>query len=194
MELKGSRTEQNLLAAFSGESMARNKYLFFADKAKQENQPEVAELFEKMAQNEGAHGRLLYHQLKGIGSSAANLQEAIQGEYGEWSSMYPSFAQIAREEGFEEVAKLFEAISQIEKDHEFRFLAALGKLQQSKAEKGNVPTSAPAAAPAGPKVITVQGYRCMFCGATYEQRPDVCDVCHAIGSFESTMIQKKVEA
>lgn len=191
MELKGSRTEQNLLAAFSGESMARNKYLFFADKAKQENQPEVAELFEKMAQNEGAHGRLLYQQLKGIGSSSANLQEAIQGEYGEWSSMYPSFAQIAKEEGFDEVAKLFEAISQIEKDHEFRFLAALGKLQQSQMEKKE--EQVPAAAPAAPKVTTVQGYRCMFCGATYEKRPDVCEVCHAIGSFEPTMIQKKTE-
>ena len=131
MELKGSRTEQNLMAAFSGESMARNKYLFFADKARQEGHPEVAELFEQMAQNEGIHGKLLYQKLKGVGSSAANLQEAIQGEYGEWSSMYPSFADIAREEGFEAIGTLFDQISKIEKDHEFRFLTALAKLSAS---------------------------------------------------------------
>lgn len=191
MEFKGSRTEQNLLAAFSGESMARNKYLFYADKARQEGQSEVAELFEKMAQNEGVHGRLLYQRLKGVGASAANLQDAIQGEYGEWSSMYPSFAQIAREEGFEDVGMLFEQISKIEKDHEFRFLAALAKLQSG----GSAPKeAAPApAAPAAPKMVTVPGYRCMFCGATYEKQPDVCGVCHAIGSFEPTTIQKKVD-
>lgn len=193
MEFKGSRTEQNLLAAFSGESMARNKYLFFAEKAKQEGQTEVAELFEKMAQNEGVHGRLLYQHLHGIGSSAANLQEAIQGEYGEWSSMYPSFAQIAREEGFEDIGMLFEQIAKIEKDHEFRFLAALAKLSAGGAAAA--PASAPAAAPAqpaAPQTTTVKGYRCMFCGAIYEERPDVCGVCQAIGSFEPTTFQKQV--
>ena len=190
MEFKGSRTEQNLLAAFSGESMARNKYLFFADKAKQEGHPEVAELFEKMAQNEGIHGKLLYQHLKGVGSSAANLQEAIQGEYGEWSSMYPSFSQIAREEGFEEIGILFDKISQIEKDHEFRFLSALAKLSSATAAPQQ---AAPVSAPARPQTVTVNGYRCMFCGATYEERPDVCDVCQAIGSFEPTTFQKKVD-
>lgn len=189
MDFKGSRTEQNLLAAFSGESMARNKYLFFADKARQEGHGEVAELFEKMAQNEGIHGRLLYQHLKGVGSSAANLQEAIQGEYGEWSSMYPSFAQIAREEGFEEVGTLFDQISKIEKDHEFRFLAALAQLGSAK----NSAPQQPAAVPAAPKTVTVKGYRCMFCGATYEKRPDVCDVCQAIGSFEPTTFQKNAD-
>lgn len=191
MEFKGSRTEQNLLAAFSGESMARNKYLFFADKAKQEGHDEVAELFEKMARNEGVHGRLLYQHLKGVGSSSANLQEAIQGEYGEWSSLYPSFSQIAREEGFEEVATLFEQISKIEKDHEFRFLAALAKLSSGKSPAPE--KAAPAPAPAEPQMVTVNGYRCMFCGATYEKRPDVCGVCQAIGSFEPTTFQKKVD-
>ena len=191
MELKGSRTEQNLMAAFSGESMARNKYLFFADKARQEGHPEVAELFEQMAQNEGIHGKLLYQKLKGVGSSAANLQEAIQGEYGEWSSMYPSFANIAREEGFEAIGTLFDQISKIEKDHEFRFLTALAKLSAS----GTSGTKAAAAhaAPAPTKTVSVAGYRCMFCGATFEERPDVCPVCEAIGSFENTTIQKKVD-
>ncbi len=197
MEFKGSRTEENLLAAFSGESMARNKYLFFAEKAEQENHPEVAELFKKMAQNEGMHGRLLYQRLKGIGSSAANLMDAMQGEYGEWTNMYPSFAKIAREEGFEEVAVLFESIAQIEKDHEFRFLAALNQLNGGKAVF-MTPPAATQAAPAKEEekkteIVTVAGYRCMFCGATYETLPDVCGVCHAIGSFENTVIQKKVE-
>ena len=187
MELKGSRTEQNLMAAFSGESMARNKYLFFAEKAKQEGNTEVAELFEQMAQNEGIHGKLLYQRLKGVGSSSANLQDAIQGEYGEWSSMYPSFADIAREEGFEAIGTLFDQIAKIEKDHEFRFLTAIAKLNSSG-------SSAPkAAATDDHKSVSVAGYRCMFCGATFEERPDVCPVCKAIGSFENTTIQKTVE-
>ncbi len=191
MELKGSRTEENLLAAFSGESMARNKYLFFAEKAEQEGHPEVAELFNKMAQNEGMHGRLLYQRLKGIGSSAANLMEAMQGEYGEWTNMYPSFAKVAREEGFEEVAVLFDSIAKIERDHEFRFLSALSQLNGGKAAPAA--SAAPTAEEKQTEVVTVSGYRCMFCGATYEERPDVCGVCQALGSFEPTTIQKKVE-
>lgn len=193
MELKGTRTEQNLLAAFSGESMARNKYLFFAEKAKQEGHNEVAELFEKMAQNEGVHGKLLYQRLKGVGSSAANLQEAVMGEYGEWSSMYPSFAKIAREEGFEGIGELFDQISQIERDHEHRFLAALAKLNGAAPAAKTAAPAASASAAKTTKTVEVAGYRCMFCGATYEERPDVCGVCEAIGSFEPTTIQKKVE-
>lgn len=161
MELKGSRTEQNLLNAFSGESMARNKYLFFAEKAKQENHPEVAELFEKMAQNEGMHGKLLYHYLKGVGGTAENLREAVDGEYGEWSRMYPEFARIAREEGFEAIGKLFDEITKIERDHEGRFLMALAKLHNP-----SVDTSKPEAAPknsGGKHMVTVSGYHCMFC-------------------------------
>lgn len=109
--------------------------------------------------------------------------------------MYPSFAQIAREEGFEDIGLLFEQISKIEKDHEFRFLAALAKLNSAGGEKAAASAaSAPeAAAPAAPQMVTVQGYRCMFCGATYESRPDVCHVCQAIGSFEPTTIQKRVD-
>ena len=192
MELKGTRTEQNLMAAFSGESMARNKYLFFAEKARQEGNPEVAELFEQMAQNEGIHGKLLYQRLKGVGTSAANLQEAIQGEYSEWSSMYPSFADIAREEGFEAIGTLFDQISKIEKDHEFRFLTALAQLTSSGAGKAAAPAAAAKPVSAAPQMVTVQGYRCIFCGATYENRPDVCGLCQAIGSFEPTTIQKRV--
>lgn len=131
MDIKGTRTEQNLWNAFSGESMARNKYLFFADKARQEGYAEVAELFERMAQNEGVHGKLMYQRLCGIGSTADNLQEAMTGEYGEWTKLYPGYAQTAREEGLDEIAVLFEQISQIEKDHEFQVLwSALHGLKQ----------------------------------------------------------------
>ena len=109
--------------------MARTKYLFFADKARQEGYAEVAELFERMAQNEGVHGKLMYQRLCGIGSTADNLQEAMTGEYGEWTKLYPGYAQTAREEGLDEIAVLFEQISQIEKDHEFRFMSALAGLK-----------------------------------------------------------------
>lgn len=186
MEIKGTRTEQNLLAAFSGESMARNKYLFFADKARQEGHEDVAALFERMAQNEGVHGKLLYQMLTGVGTTAENLQEAISGEYGEWTKLYPSFAQTAREEGLDQVAALFDQIAQIEKDHEYRFMSALVALNQ-----GGKAKEAPAPAPQE-RTVTAEGWRCVFCGAVYEKRPDVCGVCEAIGSFEPTTFQKKV--
>ena len=187
MNLKGSRTEQNLQAAFSGESMARNKYLFFADKARKEGHDDIADLFTNLAQNEGAHGRLLYEKLTGIGTSAENLQTAINGEYGEWSSMYPGFAKIAREEGFEDIGLLFDNIAKIEQDHELRFMSALMSLSQGAKQE-----EAAAALPPKKKTVAVQGYRCAFCGAIYDERPDVCGVCGAIGSFEPTTYQKEV--
>ena len=196
MKFEESQTKKNLLAAFSGESMARNKYLFFAEKARQEGNDEVADLFERMAKNEGIHGKLLYQQLEGVGSSAANLQEAIMGEYTEWSNLYPSFAKMAREEGFEEVGVLFDKISKIEKDHEFRFLEALTKLNTGKSASAQPAASAAAPKkeiPAAPRTVTAQGYRCIFCGAIFDERPDGCDVCEAIGSFEPVTYQKQVD-
>ena len=185
MDIKGTRTEQNLWNAFSGESMARNKYLFFADKARQEGYAEVAELFERMAQNEGVHGKLMYQRLCGIGSKADNLQEAMTGEYGEWTKLYPGYAQTAREEGLDEIAVLFEQISQIEKDHEFRFMSALAGLKRNHPAKESEHMSQE-------QVVTVDGYRCVFCGAVFDHRPDVCGVCEAIGAFEPTTYRKKV--
>lgn len=188
MEMKGSRTEQNLKAAFSGESMARNKYLFFADKAHKEGHEDIAELFTSLAQNEGAHARLLYEQCFGIGPSEENLMVAIKGEYGEWSSMYPEFAKIAREEGMDEAAALFDNIARIEQDHEMRFMNALMALNgRKKADQlvSGIPEKKK-------HMVTVQGHRCVFCGAIYDVRPDVCSVCGAIGSFEHTEYQKEV--
>lgn len=181
MNVKGTRTEQNLLAAFQGESMARNKYLFFAEKARQEGHTQVAELFERLAGNEGMHGKLLYRQLQGIGSTKENLQAAAQGEYGEWSSMYPDFAKTAEEEGFDQIAKLFRSIAQIEQEHEFQFMDALRRLS------GTAPAPRQESLP---KTVEAHGYRCVFCGAVYDKRPDVCGVCQAIGSFEEVTYQK----
>ena len=191
MEFKGSQTERNLQAAFSGESIARNKYIFYAERARQEHQPEIAELFEQMAQNEGVHGRLFYQRFHGIGSTAANLQDAISGEYGEWTSMYPGFAQTAREEGFEDVAALFDSVARIERDHEFRFMSALAQLHGARPAQAREEDQA-APVPEAPRTVTAHGYRCTFCGAVFDQRPDVCGVCEAIGSFEPTVYQKKL--
>lgn len=194
MNLKGTQTEKNLMTAFSGESMARNKYTFFAEAAKKENHPEVAELFEKMSQNESIHGKLLYQVLyNGIGSSMANLTDAMNGEFKEWTNMYPDFARTAKEEGLPEVAELFEKIAAIERDHEHRFLMALANLTKASApQTAQKQTEAePHAAEAAS--VTMDGYRCMFCGATYEKRPDVCSLCGAIGSFEKTQFQKHIK-
>lgn len=185
MNIKGTQTEKNLWAAFSGESVARNKYLFFAEQARKEGNNEVADLFERMAQNEGVHGKMLFNRLNGIQDSAANLQSAITGEYGEWTSMYPDFAKKAREEGFEEIAMLFDNIAKIEKDHEFRFMTALSKLYA----KDKAPIEEPRKKE---RTVTATGYRCIFCGAVFEERPDVCSVCEAIGSFEKTTYQKTI--
>ena len=185
MELKGTQTEQNLKTALTGESIARNKYTFFADKAKQEGHPDVAELFEKMAKNESTHAKLLYTSLYGsIQDSMANLKIAASGENDEWMTMYPDFAKIAREEGFPELAALFEKIADIEKDQEKRFLKAMMNLAAEGKAKSTEDTPKPQ------PTKTVAGYRCMFCGATYEKRPDVCSVCGAIGSFEDCDIIK----
>lgn len=185
MELKGSQTEKNLLAAFEGESKARNKYTYFAGKARQEDLPDVEKLFETMAKNESIHGKILYTLLYGEpGSSAENLKDAMGGEYSEWTRMYPDFAKTAREEGFAHVAEAFEKIAQIERNHEFQFLQALANLTRQQN------ASAPAVEDEEAQPVMVDGYKCQFCGAMFETRPDVCNVCGAIGSFEKATFQK----
>lgn len=193
MELKGSQTEKNLKAAFSGESMARNKYTFFAEMAKKEDLLEVYALFDSMSRNESVHAKLLFQLLtegKGIGSSMANLKDAMNGEYDEWSSMYPEFAKVAKEEGFLDISETFEKIANIERDHEHRFLKALTELSIKTRNQNQ--SAAPKADPNIAEAGTMPGYRCLFCGATYENRPNVCDVCKAIGSFENTRITRHV--
>lgn len=121
MQLKGTKTEANLKAAFAGESEARNKYSYFASKAKKEGYVQIASIFEETANNEKEHAKLWFKLLNdGIGSTPDNLRAAAYGENYEWTDMYSTFAKEAREEGFDEIAKLFEGVAAIEKEHEDR--------------------------------------------------------------------------
>lgn len=129
MELKGSKTEANLWTAFSGESQARNKYTFFASAAKKAGYEQIAAIFEETAANEKEHAKMWFKELGGIGDTAANLRAAAEGENGEWTSMYPEMAATAREEGFDRLAYLFEAVAAIEKEHEERFLKLLANVE-----------------------------------------------------------------
>lgn len=184
MNLKGSVTERNLKSALTGESLARNKYTFYAMQAKAEGKPEIAELFEKMAMNESFHARAWFNFLNGDAkSSEENLLDAAKGENTEWRSMYPEFAKIAREEGFESYAQMFERVAEIEKDHERQFLSAVIELKSKGKLDANVAEAVEKEAEK--KLVKADGYRCQFCGAVYDNRPDVCPVCQAIGSFEN---------
>ncbi len=132
MELQGSKTQANLISAFAGESQARNKYTFFADKAKSEGYEQIAEIFELTAKNEKAHAEIWFKLLNGgIQKTAVNLQSAAEGENYEHINMYPEFAKVAREEGFDDIARLFDEVAEIEKEHEERFKKLLGNVNQS---------------------------------------------------------------
>lgn len=130
-ELKGSRTEANLMAAFAGESQARNKYTFYASKAKKDGYEQIAALFEETAANEKEHAKIWFKLLHDgdIGDTAGNLEDAAGGEHFEWAEMYPSFAKEAKEEGFDAIAYLFESVAAIEKEHEERYKKLLENIQ-----------------------------------------------------------------
>lgn len=163
MELKGSRTEKNLWAAFAGESQARNKYTYFASKAKKEGYVQIANIFEETANNEKEHAKIWFKLVSQIGTTAENLKAAAQGENEEWTSMYPEFAKVAREEGFDKIAALFEAVAAIEKEHEERYNLLLANVENGTTFKK------------GEKVI----WQCLNCGyvCTGEEAPQVCPVC-----------------
>lgn len=131
MEFKGSQTEANLLAAFAGESQARNKYTYYAAAAKQEGYEQIAEVFLKTAENERAHAKLWFKQLHGgkVPATAENLKDAASGEHYEWTEMYAQFAETAEDEGFSELARLFRLVGAIEKEHEERYLTLLRNLE-----------------------------------------------------------------
>ncbi len=163
MELKGSRTEQNLIAAFAGESEARNKYTYYASKARKEGYVQIADLFEETAANEMEHAKIWFKLIHGIGSTAENLKDAAAGENYEWTEMYATFAKEAREEGFERIARLFEGVAAIEKEHEERYLKLLENV-----EKG--------------LVFSKEGdtiWKCSNCGHIHigKEAPEVCPVC-----------------
>lgn len=120
-ELKGTRTEENLLTAFAGEAEAHAKYLYFASKAKKDGYVQIADIFEETARNEKEHAKLWYKLLYGIGTTAENLQSCVDGEHYEWTEMYAEFERVAREEGFEDIANTFAGVAAIEKEHEARY-------------------------------------------------------------------------
>ena len=131
MNLKGTKTEANLKTAFAGESEARNKYTYYASKARKDGYVQIAELFEATANNEKEHAKLWFKLLHdGIGSTAENLQDAAEGENYEWTDMYATFAKEAREEGFDKIADLFEGVAAIEKEHEERYRRLLSNVQE----------------------------------------------------------------
>ena len=125
----GTKTEQNLLAAFAGESQARNKYTYFASKAKKEGYEQIAAMFEKTANNEKEHAKLWFKELEGIGTTAENLKAAADGENYEWTDMYDDFASTAEKEGFKELASKFRLVAEIEKHHEERYRALLNNVE-----------------------------------------------------------------
>lgn len=181
MDRKGTKTEQNIVAAFQGESMARNRYTFFEEQARREGNEKVAEMFARMAHNETMHAKIWFKLMNdGLGTSQANIQKAANGENDEWRHMYPDFAKVAREEGFEDVARLFEQVAEIERDHEGTFLKAYIEM----AREGSKQTQAAQPPEEAQPNKAQHNYRCIFCGALFESRPDVCSLCGAIGSFE----------
>ena len=165
MNLKGTKTEANLQAAFAGESQARNKYTYFASKAKKDGYVQIAAIFEETANNEKEHAKLWYKLLNGgsIGSTVENLKEAAGGESYEWTDMYDNFAKEAREEGFEEIARLFEGVAAIEKEHEERYRKLLENVEKELvfSKDGNVI------------------WQCANCGhiCVGRKAPEVCPVC-----------------
>ncbi len=163
MELKGSKTEKNLMAAFAGESQARNKYSYYASKARKDGYVQIANLFEETANNEKEHAKMWFKLFHGIGSTEENLLDAAEGENYEWTDMYATFAKEAREEGFDHIADLFEGVAAIEKEHEERYRKLLANVK-------------------GKLVFSRDGdcmWQCSNCGhiVVGKAAPEVCPVC-----------------
>ena len=171
-QLKGSKTEKNLLEAFAGGSMARNKYTYYASKARKDGYVQIAELFEETAANEKEHAKIWFKLLHdGIGNTMDNLKDAAAGENYEWTDMYAKFAQDAREEGFVDIANLFEGVAAIEKEHEERYLKLLQNVEDGIVFSRDGDTI----------------WKCKNCGHIHigPKAPEVCPVCaHPQAYFE----------
>ena len=161
--LKGTKTEKNLIEAFAGESQARNKYTYFASVAKKEGYEQIASIFLETSENEKEHAKLHFKKLEGMGNTSENLKTAIAGENYEWTEMYPRMAKEAREEGFEEIARMFEGIAKIEKGHEERYQKLLKNIKEEQVFKKEG------------KIF----WKCRNCGNIYEgpEAPEICPVC-----------------
>ncbi len=171
MELKGTKTEQNLYTAFAGESQARNKYTYFASIAKKEGYEQIAEIFTKTAENEKEHAKMWFKALGELGTTAENLLHAAEGENYEWTDMYDTFAKEAEEEGFSELACKFRAVAAIEKAHEERYRALLSNVELQKVFEKSEETM----------------WECRNCGHLVigKKAPAVCPVCaHPQSYFE----------
>ncbi len=173
--LKGTKTEKNLMEAFAGESQARNKYTYFASKAKKEGYQQIAALFEETANNEKEHAKIWFKLLGGIGTTEENLKAAAAGENEEWTDMYARMAREAKEEGFDDIAALFEGVGAIEKEHEERYLKLLANVENGEVFKKNEKTV----------------WICRNCGhiVDSDSAPEECPVCaHPQGYFELRVI------
>jgi ferredoxin hydrogenase len=171
MELKGSKTEKNLMEAFAGESQARNKYTYFASVAKKEGYEQISEIFQKTADNEKEHAKMWFKALGELGNTAENLLSAANGENYEWTDMYDRMAQEAEEEGFKELAAKFRLVAKIEKSHEERYRALLNNIEMQQVfEKADM-------------VI----WECRNCGHLVmgKKAPEICPTCaHPKSYFE----------
>jgi rubrerythrin len=171
MDVKGTKTEQNLLTAFAGESQARNKYTYFSSVAKKEGLEQIAGIFQETADNEKEHAKLIFKFLCGIGNTMDNLKHAAEGENYEWSSMYKEFEKTAKEEGFQAIAEFFNKVAGVEKEHEERYLALLKNLEENKVFKREEETT----------------WRCRNCGHIHvgAEAPELCPTCkHPRAYFE----------
>ena len=171
MELKGSKTEQNLMTAFAGESQARNKYTYFASRAKKDGYEQIAAIFEETANNEKEHAKMWFKELNGgnISDTESNLLVAAEGENYEWTDMYAEFAKVAREEGFDALADKFEAVGAIEKGHEERYRKLLKNINDELVFSNDGDTV----------------WICRNCGHVVigKKAPDVCPVCNHPQSY-----------
>lgn len=184
MALKGSQTEKNILTAFAGESQARNRYTYFASQAKKEGYVQISAIFEETANQEKEHAKRLFKLLEGgeveiqasfpagvIGTTVENLKEAAGGENYEWTDMYPGFAKVAREEGFNDIASIFESIAVAEKQHERRYLGLMANIEKGSVFKKDQPVK----------------WFCRNCGYVHEgeKAPELCPSCdHPQAHFE----------
>ena len=168
-ELKGTKTEQNLMTAFAGESQARNKYTYFASVAKKAGYEQIAALFLQTAENEKEHAKLWFKELNGIGDTAENLLAAAEGENYEWTDMYDGFAKTADEEGFHELAQRFRLVAAIEKHHEERYRALLHNVEMAEVFAKS----------------EVKVWECRNCGHIVigEKAPEVCPTCNHPQSY-----------
>lgn len=171
MELKGTKTEQNLMSAFAGESQARNKYTYYASQARKDGYEQIAAIFEETANNEKEHAKMWFKELNGgkIPDTITNLKDAANGENFEWTDMYKNFAETAREEGFEQIARLFEQVGEIERHHEERYLKLVGNMEDNLVFQR------------GEEKVWI----CRNCGhiTVGESAPAVCPVCKHPQSF-----------